>query len=271
MSDFVRYKTSSPAGDLISYLPGMRQIYRDKGKKAIIYQRLDMVGGGYAGSLHPFENEFGDPICMPESMFTMLKPLLLSQEYVEDFIVYTGQEIDTDMDKIRMEIFTNQPKGSLNRWPAYAFPQMATDLSEKWIELPQIFTSHYSDKAILNYTQRYRNHSINYFFLKKYESNLIFAGLPEERDLFCKQWALDIPRLEINDFFELAQEISTCRFFAGCQSFCFQLAESLKVPRILETFPMMPNVIPIGVHAYDAYHQGSIEFYFEKLMNETNK
>lgn len=271
MSDFVRYKTSSPAGDLISYLAGIRQIYRETGKKAIIYQRVDMVGGGYIGALHPFSNEFGDPVCMPKSMFDKLRPLLLSQEYIEDFVIYVGQDIDTDMDKIRLEIFTNQPKGSLNRWPAYAFPQMATDLSEAWIELPDFFTPKYSTKVFLNYTQRYRNHSINYFFLKKYESELIFAGLPEERDLFCRQWALDIPLLIIDDFFELAQEIVGCKFFAGCQSFCFQLAESMKVPRILETFPIMPNVIPIGKNAYDYYHQQSCEYYFEKLMNETNK
>jgi hypothetical protein len=270
MSEFVRYKTSSPAGDLISYLPGMRQIYRESGKKAIIYQRINMVGGGYVGSLHPFKDEFGDPVCMPEMMFDMLRPLLLSQEYVEDFIVYTGQQIDTDMDKIRMEIFTNQPKGSLNRWPAYAFPNMATDLSEKWLNSPTTLTF-YTDNVFLNYTHRYRNHSINYFFLKKYESKLVFAGLPEERDLFCKQWALDIPLLNVIDFLELTYWINGCKFFAGCQSFCFQLAEGLKVPRILETFPLMPNVIPIGEHAYDYYHQQSCEHYFSLLMNETNK
>lgn len=265
--DFIKYKTSSPAGDLISFLPGIKQIYKDKGKRAIIYQRLDMIGGGYVGSLHPFENEFGDPVCMPQSMFDMLRPLLMSQEYIMDYIVYTGQDIDTDLDKIRLEIFTNQPKGSLNRWPAYAFPEMASDLSKKWLELPALYNTNYSNRAIINYTQRYRNFSINYFFLKKYESELIFAGLPEERDVFCKQWGLDIPRLEVNHFLELAKEISKCRFFAGCQSFCFQVAEGLKVPRILETFPIMPNVIPIGECAYDYYHQQSCELYFEKLFN----
>lgn len=269
MSDFVRYKTSSPAGDLISFLPGIRQIYRESGRRAIIYQRLDMVGGGYVGALHPFSNELGEPVCMPKIMFDMLRPLLLSQEYIEDFIIYTGQPIDTDMDKIRMEIFTNQPKGSLNRWPAYAFPNMATDLSEAWIELPPIYKPIHSDNIIINHTDRYRNYSLNYFFLKKYESNIIFAGLTAERDMFCKEWKLDVPRLEVNDFFELAHEINACKFFAGCQSFCFQLAEAMKVPRVLETYPLMPNVIPIGKNAFDYYHQQSCEYYFEKLMNET--
>jgi len=27
----------------------------------------------------------------------------------------------------------------------------------------------------------------------------------------------------------------------------------------------MPNVIPVGEKAYDFYHQGGLEYYFEKL------
>ena len=44
-----------------------------------------------------------------------------------------------------------------------------------------------------------------------------------------------------------------------------ELAEAMKVPRILEIFPIMPNVIPVGEHAYDYYHQGGVEYYFKKL------
>jgi hypothetical protein len=28
---------------------------------------------------------------------------------------------------------------------------------------------------------------------------------------------------------------------------------------------MMPNVIPVGEKAFDFYHQGGLEYYFEKL------
>jgi hypothetical protein len=41
----------------------------------------------------------------------------------------------------------------------------------------------------------------------------------------------------------------------------------MKVPRILEVFPLMPNVIPIGEKAYDFYHQGAVEYYFKLLNN----
>ena len=80
----IRYKTSSPAGDLLSILPGIRQMYRDTKSKAIIYQRLDMVGGSYEGAQHPFGNEFGEPVCFTQYMFGMMKPLLMAQEYIEE-------------------------------------------------------------------------------------------------------------------------------------------------------------------------------------------
>ena len=97
------------------------------------------------------------------------------------------------------------------------------------------------------------------------EENILFAGLENERELFCSTWNLDIQRLEVKNFYELAAEIAGCKFFLGNQSFCYQLAEAMKVPRILEIFPMMPNVIPVGSDGYDFYHQGSLDYYFHKL------
>ena len=169
--------------------------------------------------------------------------------------------MDIDFDLIRQERYTNQPRGSLNRWFNYVFPQMASDLSQPYLNVK----AKKNDKIIINFTQRYRNHLINYFFLKEHQDKLVFAGLENERDLFCRTWDLDIPRLEVDDFYQLAAWIKGCKFFLGNQSFCFQLAEAMKVNRILELFPMMPNVIPVGNGGYDFYHQGSLDYYFNKL------
>lgn len=263
IENFISYKSSSPAGDCISFLAGIRQMWVETGKKGVLYQRLDMPGAGHQDSIHPFSNSYGEPIAMPKSMFELLRPLVLSQEYMEDYLVYEGQNAFFDFDLIRMERFTNQPKGSLNRWFNYVFPQMTSDLSKKWIEVEPIKT----EQIVINFTQRYRNHIVSYAFLKNYQDKIIFAGIKEERDLFCQQHGLDIPLLEVKDFLELARIITGCKFFMGNQSMCFQLAEAQKVPRILEVFNLMPNVIPIGEHAYDYYIQSACEFYFEKLLN----
>lgn len=269
MNNFLKYKTSSPAGDLISFLAGIKKVWEDTGRQAIVYQRLNMPGVATPTSIHPFKNDEGEEVCMNEYMFDKLRPLLLSQDYIADFLQYKGEEVDIDFDKIRMENYTNQPKGSLNRWFNYVYPQMASDLSRPWLEVPQTikYAMPTHNKVMINFTQRYRNYLTNYYFLKNYQDSIVFVGLRKERDLFCSMFDLEIELLEVDNFYELAQYMYNSKFFLGNQSFCFQLAEGLKVPRILETSPALPNVIPIGENAYDFYHQTALEYYFGKLYN----
>lgn len=265
----LKYKTSSPAGDLISFMAGIKKMWEETGSKAIVYQRIGMQGMSYEGSIHPFKNEEDEPICMSEYMFDMLKPLIESQEYIESYQKWNGEEFDIDFDLIRLERYTNQPKGSLNRWFNYVFPQMASDLSKPWISLPETLKLAVpSDKILINFTQRYRNYVVTYHFLKKYENDLLFVGLAKEKDIFCKTWNLDIGHYEPDNFYQLAQAIKNCKFFLGNQSFCFQIAEALKSPRILEISLFMPNVIPVGEKAFDFYHQGGVEYYFNLLSKK---
>lgn len=264
MEKFIKVKTSSPAGDLVSFMAGLRRLWEDTGKRSVVYQRLDMVGAGTDTSVHPYKNGFDEPVCMNQYAFDMLYPFMTSQTYIKDFLVYKGEkDLDVDFDLIRQERYTNQPRGSLNRWFNYVFPQMASNLSKPWVHVKA--KGH--GKIVVNFTQRYRNNLPTYFFLKEYQDNIVFAGLEKERDIFCSTWNLDIPHLPVTDFLDLAKKIKGCKFFLGNQSFCYQLAESMKVPRILEIFPMMPNVIPVGDQAYDFYHQGSLDYYF-KLLNK---
>lgn len=261
MSKNIKVKTSSPSGDLISFLSGFKKLYQEFGDKILLYHNLNVIGESYEGSTSAYLNKNNLPVMFNEYTFDMMKPLLTSQEYIEDYQVYEGETVDFDMDKIRQEIFTNQPKGSLNRWFFYAFPEMANDLSKPWIKVDPV----YHDKIIINFTFRHRNPWVNYFFIKEYQDRIVFAGLESEHKQFCEQFNLEMDYLEVNNFNELAQGIAGCKFFMGNQSFCFQLAEALKVPRLLEVFPIIPNVIPVGENAYDAYHQGAIEYYFKKL------
>lgn len=266
MDNFITYKTSSPSGDLITFLSGIKQLWAETGKKAIVYQHLGMIGGSYEGANSAYGDEQDNPIAFNQYAFDMMKPLLLSQEYIEDYCVYSGQVFQIDLDKVRMEVFTNQPKGSLNRLFNYVYPQMASDLSKKWIQVNT--NDDFKGKIIINFTERHRNHLMSYFFLNKHQDKIIFAGLEREYKLFCKEWNLTlIPLLRVNNFLELSVNINSCKFFLGNQSMCFHIAEALKIPRILELFPMIPNVIPVGEYAYDYYHQQSCEYYFNKLLN----
>jgi len=268
MSDFISFKSSSPAGDAISMMPSLRQVYRQTGKKCIFYQALNVIGQGDIHVPQPFTNEQGQSIMMGEQTFRNLVPLLKSQEYIEDVLEYKGEKVDYDMDEIRFKTFTNQSMGSLHRAAWYAFPEMACDLSEPSELHTQEKDIRFFDKVIVNFTARFRNPWINYFFLKEHQHRLLFAGLPKERDEFCKQWGLDIFLFEFQDFYELALAINSCKFFMSNQTGFFFISENLKSKRLLETSPQLPHVIPMGKDGFDYYHQQAAELYFNKLINE---
>ena len=261
----ITYKHSVNLGDLYSLLPSFKEIHKKYGRNAKIYQRLNMAGDYYTGAVHPTTHN-GVQVTMNQKMFDMAKPLIEYQSYIESFDVFKGQSIDIDFDKMR-SMFINMPNGSINRWCYYLFPDMATDLSKKWLEVPKKVDPRTKGKIVLNFTERYRNHSITYFFLKEYLPHLIFTGTKGEYELFTKEWELDIPYLEVNDFLELAVCINSCDLYLGNQSSAFQLAEGLKKPRIVEACSYAPNVIPHGDKGYDFYHQGGVEYYVKTLFN----
>ena len=53
--------------------------------------------------------------------------------------------------------------------------------------------------------------------------------------------------------------------FIGNQSFGYALAEGLKVPRLLESYPDANYVYPYGKRAYDFFFQEDFEKFFSKL------
>ena len=81
---------------------------------------------------------------------------------------------------------------------------------------------------------------------------------------------MEIPKLEFydcKDFLETAEIIKSSKFFIGNSSFGFTLAEGLKIPRIMESYPDFPVVYPNGGHGYDIYFQ----VHFEKICKKLNE
>ncbi len=205
----------------------------------------------------------------------MIKPLIEAQEYIESFVEYRGQHINVDFDRIRGEVFVNLPAGMIQSWLFYAWPDLSCDLSKTWMTLPkkkhpiQKLTK---GKILLNFTERYRNHNIDYFFLKEYESDLIFAGTEREHTLFCTRWDLNVPRLEVNDFLEYAYALEASAFLLSCQSFGWNLAQAMHVPRILEVCNYAANCMPfIGEDSYGYFHQTSVVYFTKLLYDKTIK
>lgn len=280
------YLHNCNSGDLIGALAGIREIYRKYGKKAIICQLLDFPGHYMPGLIHSVKDAKGEQVTMNQKMFDMLRPLLLSQEYVEDFQVYVDQKIDIDLTIIRESVlcdednpdkapqviaakqFVNIPYMALPGWLMIAYPNMACDLSEPWIAVPD-GDNGFPEYILVNRTERYQTKNIDYAFLKEYDNEILFTGTEKEHGIFCKEFKLDIPRLIVDDFLELAQALKSCRFMLGNQSFPWNLANAMGVPRILEMCAIAPNCQPnVGKDNYGFLHQVPLEYHFFELYNK---
>lgn len=274
VENFTRVKHFANIGDAIAVMAALKKYYEVTGRKIIFAQQIGQLAQYYAGAVHPTTNEQGQNVCVNQSMFDMLKPLIESQEYIHKMEAYEGQHIDLDFDVIRGKTFVNMPNGMIQAWIMYAFPDLGCDLSEAWITIegkcPKNIKQQVNGKVIINFTERYRNAVMDYFFLKNYAPDLIFAGTEREHWLFCQHWHLDIPRLVVNDFLEYAHAIKNSRFLLGNQSFGWNLAEAMKTPRVLEVCQFAPNCMPfVGENSYGYFHQVGLEYYFRTLYNKT--
>lgn len=260
---------SFPAGDALSILPGLKQVSKDNDCKWIIYQRINQsygLHGAYINAKYSILDEQGEPVMMNRPTFNALRPLLLAQDYIEDFREWDGEQVDFNFDLLR-EGTTTMPGGAINRWPMYIWPDMATDLSKESITIPYKIDQRVIGKILVNRTERYNNILISYNFLKQYGDKVMFIGLPNEHEVFCKQNRLDIPRLECADYLEIATALYNCKVYIGGQSSIFQVVEHMKIPRILEVCNSIPNVIGSGPGFYDFLTQKNLEYYTGKLFN----
>jgi len=263
----ITFKHQCNAGDLIASMSGIKHLCEERKAKAIIYQRLDAPQSYYEGAIHPIKNDSGNTVGMNRKMFELIKPLILSQSYVKDFKIWQGESVYIDLDKIR-EVFVNIPNGNIQKWYFYLYPQMACDISKEWIDVfysPNFSEIDFKNKIIINRTQRYTNTNITYFFLKKYQKQILFTGIEEEYQLFRTEFNLDVERLEVNNFLELAQALKNCKFFLGNQSFVYNLAEAMKIPRIVEYCSFAPNCTTHGKDGYEFLYNAGLEFHFNQL------
>jgi hypothetical protein len=182
-------------GDVIASIPGMREIYRKTGRKITLYLQNGQAAMYYKGATHPTRSKDGKTMVMlNDDAINMLAPLIKAQECFEDCKVWTNERIHIDLNKIR-ETFVGQPNFCISRWYFYVFPDMACDLSGRWLTVPETDKDFAKGKIIVTRTERYLNQEIDYFFLKPYEKDVLFSGTELEYLIFKHRFNLNIERL----------------------------------------------------------------------------
>lgn len=275
-------------GDVIASLVGLKNICHETNSKLIIYFRLGLPMGSYFPTQnHPTIDENGQAVGINQSGFDMLKPLLESQYYIKEVRLFNGEkDFDYNLESCRKFSLLPLPAGQLQTYDSFTYPELGCDLSKPWIVIDyakqflqdaengktyyntDLLNEHkkkHLNKIVISRTERYTNPYITYNFLKEHENNIYFVGTEREHSLFCNQWKLNIHHYKVKDFLQLAVLIMCCKFFMGNASFCWHLAEAMKVKRILEFCREFPNSSPIGEHGYQFLKQEALLYYFEKL------
>lgn len=270
---YTRVKHSVNPGDLYAAMGAMKKYYDITKRKIIVSQTVGMIASYYNGAEHPTKNASGQNVCVNDGTWEMMKPLVESQEYIHAFEKFEGQSVHLDFDVIRGKTFVNLPHGPIQGWIPIAFPDLSFDISKPWIFLngkcPIKIKKQVKGKILLNFTERYRANLIDYYFLKNYIPELIFAGTEKEHWIFCNQWGLTIPRLEVNNFLELGYALKESKFCMCNQSQLWNLATSMQVPRILEMCSFADNCFPnIGENSEGFMYQTGLEYHFRVFYNK---
>ena len=264
MSKPTAFKHAGSIGDCLAALPAIREYCRKRDKKAIFYLHKDVLAQFPEGTTHPTKNEDDKMVLLNEGVCNMLIPLLKAQPYIEDAKIWDGEDIDINLDSMR-DSFVNMPYGCLSRWYFYVFPDLACDLSEEWLTVPETDKDFAKGKIIVTRTERYNNQNIDYSFLKEFEDDILFSGTMREYNNFCMNFDLNVRKLNISNFLELAQAIKQSKFHLSNQTMALQISQGSNHPRIIELCNYAPNVIAYGKDCFDFYAQTALEYYFFRL------
>jgi hypothetical protein len=255
VGDEINFSHSGHAGDIIYSIPAM--IALAEGRKINLYLTLYQPNRDFTKKMkHP-----NGSVMLTEKSVELIAPLILAQN---EFILcesHQGQQIHYNLTDFRNLPFDYR-MGSIARWYFLTYG-ISADLGKPWLKV--VPDESVKDSIVLARSSRYHTPGISYSFLNKY-ADIVFVGMKEEFEEMKKE----IPGLTfrpVKQFLEMASIIAGSKLFIGNQSFPFSLAEALKVKRVLEVFPLIPNVVVEGEYAYDFCYQPQFEKIIKKLLD----
>lgn len=205
----------------------------------------------------PLELQHDHPcgkLLMNDAACEFLRPLLEFQPYVVQVSVSaTPPEGSIDLSQFR-----NLPLYHSAGDVRYYYYMLTSSALPKDFAMPMLTAprdARSEGKIVIFRSLRYRNPLVNYKGLEGLADKMLFVGLPEEHDDFCRT-QFSVAHQPVGDALELAGLLNSAKLVIGNQCGLFAVAEQLKVPRWLESCQLMqqgegmvygcPNVLPMG-------------------------
>jgi len=180
-----------------------------------------------------------------ERFYKITKRLVLSQPYIKDYRIYSGEPIDWDAAGFRARGLHYMGLSLLECHSQDL--QMTKGIgrnirgTRKWLTIePSMETK---GMVVINRTSRYNN---SFFpwpkIVEHYQGRLLFIGLEHEWQTFCTQYG-KVSWRETSDLLEMAQLIAGSSLFIGNQSSANALCEGMKHNLIQETALHIPDCV----------------------------
>lgn len=249
----IDFKHSGFVSDVVYSLPAIRKVCEMNDDKAVLHLVINVDNPDKEKPGHPYS-----PFLLMKEEVEMLKPLLLLQDFIEDVVIFDGDDTKINVD---LDLFRTQPINfSSGSVPRYYFSMTGiTDSLEK-PSLNVKANERYNNRVVISRSLIHQNKNVDWSVLNKFgDVKYYFLGsLMEFKDINTK---LDnVTHLQPKNYLEVAEIIKGSSLFIGNHNFYYSIAESLKVKRMLEVCPYASNIVPEGGLNYDIHYTGLMEF-----------
>ena len=243
------FKHSGRMGDLLYSLYYAKQLANNEPFKLVLQTGVAMW------------DPSGRPVLMNRADAEFVRPLLEAQPYI-DSVEITDEPAP---DCFRLDAFRDHMKRlagkEIRQW-YYDFSTVKLEpagFGKPVLAVPDVPKT---DKVAVCFTPRYKS-AASGRMLNRIADKVVFIGLPEEHETFCKK-CFPVPYHPVKDALEMLEFMASCRLFAGNVSGTFAIAECAKIPRLLFKKISNNDVQPAGGEHYSVRTSTDVDY----ILNE---